>query len=627
MTSSHTGRDPGDAADDGDDDDTLSAAGSLPEDHNHRHIAMVGPAWDPYEDRPDERRLALAPLLEHEGGGLHRAPLGLATGSGVDKLNFLMELDKPQEVVQALAPEEFVFLVRDIGLHDSAELLSFASPRQLQACVDLDAWRGDELDGERFLRWLAVARSESTEVADRFVASQEDGLLCLLLAQHLKVVPVHDDMEAEIPDDVDVFDTPDGAFKLYGDPDSGDLTALREVVAALYRIDLLRARAVIRSVHWELQAQLEDDLVHLRDARLADLGMMGRDEALEIYGYRDPHALAASLHDSWRGTVPTQHGEQGVRPYLPLPDDARLGLALRDQEAEGSFLRAVFARLPAADQERVRTGLTRLTYRIQCARAEHPSLSEELPRWSRHALRTLAMGLQHLSRDDTAYAALLLSNLPADDLFRAGHSLVVIETHKARRLRKALGGDAGIDLLEPLDQAVVRGLLLAHPMVTVAEQRRPFESLGELEAVGRRLTTLALQVQWMAHLAGGELSVLWTGLPARTRPRLTTLFNTSMAWQILSGTAQLRPLGAGQVRELLDMVLQGDRVAPAIRAALTGAVLADAALSDAQAGALTEFVGESLDRLAAELGGLAQAIDIDLRFVGDALWVTEDLPS
>lgn len=614
------------------DEDDLDDREFGPEtDHGaNRYAPHIGPAWDPYESRPEERHQVLLPLLSADQTSLHHVPTELQGGSAASKLEYLLNLPRPEEVVTALAPEEFVFLVTEIGKSDAAELLALASPRQLQACLDLDAWHDDTLDLDRMLHWLTVARSEGHEVLDRMVAAQEDGLLCLALGQVLKAVPIHEDTENDVPDDVETFDSPDGSYRLYGELDSASMDGLRALVQSLYRIDVLRGRAVLRALTSELPSQLEDDLVALRNARLADLGMVGRDEALEIYAYRDPNAFATELRDQWRGTAIQEdlsHLQRMPQPYLPLEEQARLGLALRDRDAEGSFLGAVYARLPSHVQERVQTGLLHLAYRVQCARAETAAAVDELPRWSRHALRTLAMGLQHLCDDDLDYAALLLAHVPAVELFRAGHSLVVIEVHRARRLRSSLGGAAGLAMLEPTDARMVASLLARHPTHAVGELQRPFETLAELAAVRLRLRALTARVSWMAKLASGDLQALLTALPTKERPRLQALFNTALAWQVVAGRPQLQPMTGLDLREFLGRAFADGRLAEELRAGVTAAVLADIELTDEVATALAEFVDESLDRLAEDLGGLAGAAQVDVRFVGDALWVTNELPS
>ncbi len=590
---------------------------------DHDYAPHVGEAYDPYAEDPEARREALRPLLLGEDGERPvQAWLGLTRGSAEEKLEHLLSLPQPRETVQALAPDEFALLAKDIGINDAADLLALASPRQLQSLVDLDAWRDGALQPETVLTWMAVAREAGLDTLDAYVGAQEDGLLCLTLLKHLRAVANHAEVDTELPDDMEVFDSPDGAFKLLADPDETLVPLLRDLVDALYRIQLLRGRAVLRSMTWELPSQLEDDLAGLRAARLDQMGFADRDEAMQIYAYRDPHAYRRELAGRWRGVKP-QEGD-GLLPYVPDDELQRVGLALPADAMQGSFLGRAAQRLPGNELERLQVAMVRLAYRVQSARAETPADLEVLPQWARHALHTAAMGLEFASQGEVAYAAVLLVHEPLAALFHAGHSLAVMELHRGRRLRHALGGADGVDLLEPEDAAMLRAVTAAFPSVAVGDQAtRPFETLAELDGVRERLRSLEACVQLMQRLAGGDLRGVRALATVGTLPRLSTLLNTAVAWHVLQGKAELRPLDAPALKAFLAQGLEGRKVRPALRAAVIGGLLSRVELGETEVSALQAFVERALDRLGEELGALSAAVSIDPRFAGDALWLDQ----
>ena len=205
-------------------------------------VAQRGTAPDPYEDDAEARALALAPLLDGDRPfGLLRMGSEWLGRSGNEKLNFLLSLPDPEATIQALAQEEFVFLAKDIGTADSAALLTLASPGQLQATVDLDGWRLDRMDRDRFARWFTVC-SQAGEIAiDRFVASQQSGLLTLFMAASIRVFENREDAEELMPEDAEIFSSPDNAFLLAADPNDRFLPVIRDLIASLYRIGVEHA--------------------------------------------------------------------------------------------------------------------------------------------------------------------------------------------------------------------------------------------------------------------------------------------------------------------------------------------------------------------------------------------------
>ena len=176
-------------------------------------LVALGVAPDPYEGEEQARALALAPLLDGDNAfGLLRLGASWRARSGNEKLDFLLALPDPEATVQALAAEEFVFLAKDIGTADTAALLTLASPAQLQATIDLDSWRHDLFDRERFAHWVAVCAQAGEMALDRFIASQQSAVLTCFLGGSVQVFENREDADEAIPMGQEVFSSPDGAF-------------------------------------------------------------------------------------------------------------------------------------------------------------------------------------------------------------------------------------------------------------------------------------------------------------------------------------------------------------------------------------------------------------------------------
>ena len=604
-----------DEEEDEEEDDALAEVRHA-EENLEPWVPQAGEATDPFADQPEARQRALAPLLDRGGRNLTWSSLRFLRGTGDEKLDLILSLPDPARAVQAMAPEEFVLLIKEIGLTDAGDLLALASPRQLQTTLDLDAWLAGELDTMAVSEWLMTAEDAGKDVVDRFTAAQDDGLLSFYLSQSLNVVILtEDDMEGDYPDDAEVFTSPDGAFQLIANADDPNLTAVRQVLASVWRQSAARGRALLLATRWELPAQLEEDVLQLRNARLEEIGFLDREEALQLYGYRDAHAWKAALHARYRGTAAAE--PETLQPYLPEDVPVRLGLALREVRDTG-FLGRVMAHLPEAEVVRMRLGLVRLGYAVQSARAERPSAVDELSRWSRHALMTASMALEFLSDADVTYAGLLLTVASLKDLFTAGHSLVLVEAQRARKLRQQLGGSTGIDRLEPADAQLVRGLTLAFPQYGRDNLSEPVATLDELAAIRHQLAAVVAVVRMAQTLSGGDL-------PSTAPVPLRALVGTAIAWQLVTGVPQLAPLDRATFQAFLQRGFDGPRgnrvVRNDLRQALIRALLTRPDLGDDDVVALTAFLETTLDRLADELGGLDPESPIDLRYVGEGLRV------
>jgi hypothetical protein len=605
-------------------------------------------AADPWADHPAERAAALAPLRGAGSPGLTRLPAPLRYADGVEKIDLILDLPEPRPVVQALAVEELAMLVKDVGASDAGPLLALASPRQLQGLVDLDAWAGDRLDREAFADWLTIAREQGHDVVDELVAAQHDGVLTAFLAGSVAVYEDSEEVEQlVVDDDLELFSSPCGTRTLAARSDDPLLPAVRELLDSVYRQSVLRGRAILRAVRWELQAQLEESLFEDRNTRLREVGVVPRVEALERYAAADPVALQAQFdealgHDDGVGAV-------GAAPRVVAPQDdseGRLGLVWSGGVAASGWLEQALDAVPSGHHARLREALGRLVWGTFSARAETPSDFDELPFWARHALDTLALGLRHASGGDLGRAAVLLIHVPLETLFRAGHLRVVRLARAAVALRRALGGAPGVALLDGSLGALVAGLTRPLPELplswldaegfergpaTRARGRRPVATEDELAAAHATLAGQQAVVATLQALAG-EPVVAWLDARApalvdgqRDAVRLSTLLATVVASRVVRGRASLEPLELPEVQGFLRKGFVGAaaerQIAPTLRAGLERAILTDAGLSDAGAEALVAALDAALSRLELELGGLNPDGPLDPRFLGAALLI------
>lgn len=613
-------------------------------------VHYLGVAPDPFEETPVAREEALRPLgLRSHAFGLVRLPSNFRALSGQEKIDFLLELPDPEATVQALSCEEFAFLVKDIGGGDAATLMVLASPRQLQATVDLDGWRDDRFDPESLAGWLGICELAGPDTVDRFVTSQHDGVWSVFLARSLTVFENMEEAEVHADPDAELFSSPGGDFILTADRDDPLLPAVRATLDSLYRCSVSRGRRLLRAVRWELPAQIEDDLHEDRNSRIADHGFLPRAEARAFYVWVDADAEKAEMlapvldNDAPRPAEP--------HPFLPEAATPHTELASVGFEA-GTLLGRALLSCPTAAQERLQAALVRLAYRAQAARASGLVETDELERWSRHAFTTCDTGLDWLSEGRVELAALLLQTWPLSRIFGVGHALAVRLHHRARSVRRLMGGSEGLELLEPHDAALLEGLLRPLPELCTLRDlpeadgfaepsseeprttSRPFESLEELQEARARLVAIGATARLLSGLAEGTLvqarARLGASMPLylQAELRLTSMLGTAIAWTVLEGAARLAPLTETQARAFLSKAMQpgerGRQISPALRQALLRALLSTPDLADDEIEALEGLLDRTLDRLQSELGGLDPRAPFDPRFAGASLILASD---
>ncbi len=104
-------------------------------------------------------------------------------------------LDTPNlpQVVPRLPPEVLHRVIQGCGLEDCGEILTLATPKQIEGVFDLDLWRADvpgrdeRFDADRFGVWLEVLVESGADIAAGIVAKMDVELVTGALAQHLLV--------------------------------------------------------------------------------------------------------------------------------------------------------------------------------------------------------------------------------------------------------------------------------------------------------------------------------------------------------------------------------------------------------------------------------------------------------
>ena len=405
----------------------------------------------------------------------------LQNARGKQKLELILGVPNPEQLVAALPPEELYFTLLDIGPDDAPELVSMSSPEQFRHFVDMSAWRGAD-EGPRtaeVLRWLRLSREGGAD-PEKFrqqLRSLDIELLALVLRRELRV---HDLTEEEPPPPHDpgmAYYTSDRRFLLEF-TGSSEYAAVRQLIEDLYAEDPFGAGRLIESIRWEVPTELEESARRWRDGRLRDAGIPELEEAAAFY------ARPAARQVQPEEATSLQALSVPPRPVLEAALDLLGGEEL--DRAEESIVYAANAalvanRVPLDDADEVRE-------QLHDARA------------------TLSLGLELLSGGDQARAARILVDTPIRAVFQTAMGEAYRLQTRARSIAaqgRLPQAQTATTLDEPLE-SVVQALSRQRPMFHEPGQRRPhalasrFEVarveslLDEAEATFRLLASLGI---------------------------------------------------------------------------------------------------------------------------------------
>jgi hypothetical protein len=475
---------------------------------------------------------------------VRRALSGL---SGRRRLDLILEQPDPGAIVRALPADELFHAIQDAGLADASDVVQLASPEQFRTFLDLDAWRGGEVDPVRILPWIRAARGPASESEAELGAWREKleaidpDLTSLLLRSTLRIHDLEEDEDPHLESDRFVR-TAEGRYVVEFQADGADYVAVRSLVDDLYARDPFLAGRILSTVRWELDSDLAESARRWRDGRLADLGYPTFEEALSWFARPATRSAApAGLPDRppgfWLASFRRETLLDRAASLLPPDGQARFELEL----LAAANAAIVADQVDPADPEAVRGA-------VESARA------------------LLEMGLASLSGGNVEAAAAALASTPLKTVFQHGFGQLLELRWKADRIRKEAAEAGPAPALDTPLGEVLAAAGRRRPRYFPGVERpreewgsvaagafaeRPFRSADEVRRTAGALADAA------ALLALGRTLGLAPG-PGAPAPTLATLYLTALANERLGRPFAPAPIpraelpAAARALEVLD---------------------------------------------------------------------------
>jgi hypothetical protein len=312
---------------------------------------------------------------------------------------FLMLVERPEDVVPLLPEAELVSTIRSGGMSEGSWLLEIATPEQRQACFDLDCWDGAEVELERVVEWVdALIEAGSETLAD--VVDEVDAELWVLLLRSLTEVAVlHRDV---VPPPSWV--TVDGVV-YWGPRGDTDPSRIQQLAQALFDRKPQRYWQLVYAALFESPAECHEWALRWRAGRLADLGFPEIDQAIRAYAPLRPEEAPV-----WQQGVPGGDSAVVEAPRLP-------------RQLRATLLGDALARLDPARAADVLGYVLGVSNALAVADRLRLSEAESIPRALEKAVRGIDLGLRELSKVRQQSAEEVLDRVAPMELFRVGATL------------------------------------------------------------------------------------------------------------------------------------------------------------------------------------------------------------
>jgi len=311
-------------------------------------------------------------------------------------------------VVPEIPDAELCFTAKAIGLADAGWLLEYATPTQVVACLDLDAWHPLEPDLAALDEWIDALAATSSRSFSRALLTIDPELVVIFLCHRIYAV--------QKPDEKEGWDPPDGAQTLDGQfyfgaiAEDDDLEAVVAALRILFENDYWTYFRMLQGVIWELPSENQEWAIRWRTGRLQDLGFPPWNEAMDLYRHLDVDARARVPAD----TQPLEVTEWHLPTWVPtLPAAA---------DSEHLIFRAI-AELDPSERRSAFYAFTAVVNKVAVADGMKLGDAEFAPKAIDKAARLASAGLEYIATQNRLGAADVMRRVPIERLFRVGANL------------------------------------------------------------------------------------------------------------------------------------------------------------------------------------------------------------
>lgn len=354
-----------------------------------------------------------------------RAVLSLPAERRIDAI---LEYPQPAALVHSFPQEDFYFLIHEIGIDDSMELLALASEKQWEYIADTEIWKKDRLDMLSLTQWLYMLIKADPHRVIRWFLKEQTELIELYMFKNMELMIREHDQD---PSDFgDGFVTIDDVFytRFRDNIANTDLAEKRdaflsEFLKRLAEHDHVVYQKVLFEFYSIIPAESEEELWRLRNVRLAEKGFMPFHEAVEIYQPLSVNAFKTHIKRLTR----TQD-----ESFLPIPL-----YPVNELKQDNLFSRAL-TRIDIEEMlHQIQGEFAALCNRIISADSKIIRDKEELGSVVKKACGYLSIGLERLTHGKAAknLSVALIQRYPLENIFKMGYGLVLRLKWRAEKWR------------------------------------------------------------------------------------------------------------------------------------------------------------------------------------------------
>ena len=337
---------------------------------------------------------------------------GFHQRSGSKILKWILDKDKPGQIVKRISHEDFYWLIKQSGDDNCFPLLKLASEEQWQYLLDMEIWDKDLLSLNKTFTWLGKLEQADSLKLIKWLYTKGQYLLYLSLYRSIQVA-IREDDEFDCPDD---FFTLDGLFyiKIINN-EKGMMETIERILRAMAQKDNDRYQRVLLGLAGVIPPEIEEEMYRFRNIRMAEHGFLPFEEAIAVYAYLGSDTLKADAVD---GEIIKAVHDEDLHGLIPVS-------SLYHTDQNNILFKNIFQQGDPLFEDRIRLELAGLCNQLLVADGLAVDEIETLLTICDKAMGYISLALEYKCGNDIPYATSILRNNSLVSIFRVGFGLVL----------------------------------------------------------------------------------------------------------------------------------------------------------------------------------------------------------
>lgn len=343
----------------------------------------------------------------------------LSKQEGSQLLKYFLNAKDPKELVRSLAPQDYYWIIKKVGEEDCLPLLELGTHEQWQHVMDLEVWDKDRLDLAEAFRWLMRLHKAHPLSLAKWLYTK---------AQHLAYLFFYKSIDVEIRSGDEAYDLPDGFFTLDGvyyirAKNPMQQEAIYELLRSMAEVDYDIYQSFLTTLPGVLPAELEEEMFRLRSVRLAEVGFLPFDEAMEVYSPLPPQTIAPEKKGE---IVEIGQDEVDIKGLIPVTH-------LQEAPEENMLMKVLHRERDPVFVERLQLEFAGLCNQILSAEGLRVENFDVLIQTCQRAAAYLNLALEEITGGEISVAEQVVKKHPLLKIFRVGFGLALKAKWEAER--------------------------------------------------------------------------------------------------------------------------------------------------------------------------------------------------